>query len=73
MTTKRISASQRQALEDIERYGDPWARVVGQSQHGGWYRVMLVIVHRRMWARYDGRRKRWVLTAEGRRALKDSE
>jgi hypothetical protein len=69
---RRPSPSQLQALEDIERCGDPWARVVGMSKMGGWHRVMLVIEYRAKWARYDGRRKKWGLTAAGESALRQA-
>lgn len=64
----RVSDSQLQALEDVERCGDPWARVFGQSQHGGWNGVMRVVQHERRWIRHTG--KRWVLTAAGDVALR---
>lgn len=64
-----MSPPQRQALEDIRDSGNPWARVHGQAQHGGWYGVMLVIEHRKKWARFDGRRRKWVLTKAGVAAL----
>lgn len=69
---RKPSPSQLQALEDIERHGDPWKRVFGQSQHGGWHRVMLVIEHRAKWAKFDGRRKKWVLTDAGRAILRQA-
>jgi len=65
----KLSAPTRQALEDIQRSGDPWARVFGQSQHGGWNAVMSKI-RREGWARYDEASERWELTAEGKKALK---
>lgn len=62
------SPSQLQALEDIAAHGDPYYRVQGQAQHGGWASVMNVLQNR-LWARYSATRRRWVLMAEGRRVL----
>jgi hypothetical protein len=67
---KRPTASQRQALEDIERHGDPWARVHGQSQHGGWNGVMCVI-KRENWAFFSEDSQKWELTEDGKKALKE--
>jgi hypothetical protein len=68
---KKLSQPQRQALEDVERHGNPRARVFGQAQHGGWHSVMRVI-ERQRWARFDGRKKKWVLTDAGRAALREA-
>lgn len=62
-----MTPSQFQALEDIERYGDPFVRVHGQSQHGGWFRVMMVI-NRNGWA--ESGKRRWTLTTKGRSAMR---
>jgi hypothetical protein len=67
----RPSSPQLQALQDTRDHHDPWCRVRGMSQHGGWYRVMLVLEHRRKWVRYV--RQRWELTAEGARVLRQEE
>lgn len=61
-----MTPSQRQALEDIRTHGDPYRRVRGQSQHGGWHGVMRVILRRR-WARHGA--SRWRLTVAGAREL----
>jgi hypothetical protein len=51
MPRRKPSASQIQALEDVRDHGDPWARVHGQSQHGGWSSVMGVL-ERKKWVTY---------------------
>lgn len=61
---KKLTYPQRQALQDIERCGDPSARVFGQSRHGGWNSVMRSI-QRNAWARYDENTHKWVLTDLG--------
>ena len=65
-----VSPSQLQALEDVKRSGDPWARVFGQSRHGGWHQVMQVIHLRKKWICRVG--DRWVLTDAGKQVLKAS-
>ena len=62
-----MTKSQLQALEDIRDHGDPWRRVRGQAQHGGWHGVMKVIARKR-WAAYNGDYG-WTLTAVGRKEL----
>lgn len=62
----RPTPSQIQALEDIERHGNPWYRVRGQSQHGGWQSVVGVI-QRAGWACSS---PSWALTETGREVLK---
>jgi hypothetical protein len=64
---KRPTPSQMQALEDTIAGGDPWGRVFGQSQHGGWHGVMCVL-NRNEWIRYDKRKKKYVITSAGRSA-----
>lgn len=65
-----MTASQFQALEDISRTGNPWARVRGKSQYGGWSGVIHVIT-REEWAHFsDGR---WVVTEAGTAAMKQFE
>lgn len=51
MKKPKISAPQMQALEDVRDHGDPWRRVRGQSQHGGWSSVMRVIEYKRGWVK----------------------
>lgn len=63
-----MTSSQRQALEDVEKHDDPWHRVRGQAQHGGWAGVMQVLVHRKKWIEFVSRK--WELTEAGREALK---
>jgi hypothetical protein len=65
----RLSAPTKQALEDIHDSGDPWARVRGRSQHGGWSNVVAKI-QKSGWAVYSEPRGRWELTAEGKKVLK---
>ena len=67
----RVSASQRQALMSVRKYGDPWVGVYGSSQHGGWQAVIGVL-QRNNWVHIArrGNRDRWVLTPAGRDALK---
>lgn len=62
-----MTAAQYQALEDIVRYGNPWARVHGQAQHGGWFGVMRVL-DREEWARFQN--ERWLVTDGGFAAMK---
>jgi len=62
-----MTASQRQALEDVRDYNDPWHSVKG-SQHGAWPRLMAVLT-RHKWCRYDTRQRCWLLTRAGARAL----
>jgi len=66
-----MSPSQLQALQDVKRTGNPWQRVFGQSQHGGWNSVMRVL-WRMKWIKTD-RADRYVLTEAGRKALKEAE
>ena len=69
---RKLSHAQRQALQDVRRCGDPWARVRGQSQHGGWHSVMRVLV-RNGWVRLvRSESGGWVLTDEGAAALDES-
>ena len=64
-----MTPAQLQALEDVERCGDPWARVHGMSQHGGWASVMRILVHERRWIhRVHG--EKWALTIDGKAALR---
>ncbi len=65
-----MTASQYQALEDIKRSGNPWARVRGQAQHGGWASVIHVI-KREGWARLDAHE--WSVTDVGEAAMKQYE
>ena len=67
-TTKKPTRSQLQALEDIEKHSNPYFRVHGQSQHGGWHSVMRVL-ERNAWTRYHMKAGKWVLTDAGRAAL----
>jgi hypothetical protein len=60
--TKKPTTSQMQALEDTIVCGDPWARVHGQSMHGGWYGVMAVL-RRNKWIRAS--KDRYVITRAG--------
>jgi hypothetical protein len=63
----RLSVPQIQALEDVERSGNPWARVHGQAQHGGWSALMRFLEHKQKWIVF--RRNRYQLTAAGKAAL----
>jgi hypothetical protein len=65
--TKKPTRSQMIALEDTINAGDPWARVYGQSMHGGWHGVMSVL-QRNKWIRYDEQKKKFVITAAGQAA-----
>jgi hypothetical protein len=61
-----MTGAQRQAMEDVERHGDPWHRVLGQAQHGGWHGVMRVL-QRKRWITFV--RGKWALTRAGKDAL----
>lgn len=65
-----MTPSQYQALEDIARSGDPWARVKGQAQHGGWAGVIHAI-QREGWARRDAHE--WSVTEAGKAAMRQYE
>lgn len=65
-----ITWSQRQALEDIEHCGDPWARVHGTAQTDGWHGVLRVL-RRNGWATKTPR-GRWELTEVGKQKLADA-
>lgn len=64
----KITGPQLQALEDVERSGDPRRRVRGASQRGGWTRVMHCLVHKRRWIE-DAGKAGWRLTLEGQSVL----
>jgi hypothetical protein len=69
---KALTPSQIQALEDTERHGNPWARVHGQSQYGGWHGVMFVL-NRNKWIALDEKSGKYKLTDAGRKALRESD
>ena len=62
-----MTPSQRQALEDVKKHGDPWFRVYGQAQHGGWNGVLRALL-RKGFLKFT--RGTWVVTEAGRAALK---
>lgn len=66
----RPTVSQMQALEDTIAHGDPWARVFGQAQHGGWSGVMTVLSRNR-WVRYNERTRKHVITKAGQKVYDD--
>lgn len=65
-----MTPSQFQAMEDVARTGDPYARVFGQAMHGGWSGVMRVIEFKEKWIQHNG--KKWVLTPAGKKALAEA-
>jgi hypothetical protein len=58
--------AQLRALGSIEQHGDPWFRVHGMAEHGGFQGTLKVIMRRR-WARCV--RGKWSLTAAGELVL----
>lgn len=63
-------SAQFRMLEDIERCGDPWARIFGMSEHGGATRTIASLDRLGLIKRPLPRSRRWQLTDAGKAALK---
>lgn len=60
---------QYQAMEDVDRFGDPHVRV-RDRQAGAWAGVVRVLRTKREWIAFDLSARTWVLTRKGVAALR---
>ena len=68
ITMKPPSRSQLHALEDTARCGNPYARVLGQSAHGGMSGTMAVL-QRNRWIVFNTETRLWEVTPAGRAVI----
>lgn len=70
MKDRKLSAAQLSMLRSIRDHGDPWAKIRGQSAHGGAHGTLVSLTRRGLIEFDDGGHGGWEATAAGISALK---
>jgi hypothetical protein len=49
----KVSWPQQRCLEDVRDHGDPWRRIFGGAAHGGMFKTMNFLQHKKKWIRWE--------------------